>query len=348
MKTSFHRHHILRLLGAVPGTALPLAAPAARLAAPHYTLTASISLGAPTRWDYVTFDPATQRVYVAHGTQVTVVDTRRGAVIGSLAGIDGAHGIVPLPARGEVFADAGKAGTVIVFDATTYARRATIAAVGDADGMIFDPASDRVVVLGGNSAAAGFIDPGTDRLTATLGLGGSPEGVAVDGVGRMYVNIEDRDEIAVVDTRAPRVIARWKLRGCADPHGLAIDPAHRRLFVSCPAGRMAEVDIATGRQVGLVPIEIGTDGAGFDPVHGVALSSDGDGTLGIVADDGRGLGTVATEAGARTMAVDPKNGRVFVVTATVKGVAPARKPGGRKRFVFVPGTVRLLVYTPRG
>lgn len=254
---------------------------------------------------------------------------------------------MPLPALGKVFADAGEAGTVVVYDAKTLAPRASIKAVGDADGMVFDPASDRVVVLGGDSAAAGFIDPTTDRLAAVLPLGGAPEGAVVDGAGRMYVNIASRDEIAVVDTRGPRVIADWPLHGCADPHGLAIDPAHRRLFVSCPAGKMALVAIAAGRQTGLVPIGTGTDGAGFDPVHDVALSSDGDGTLGIVSDDGAELGTVPTEKGARTMAVDPATGRVFLVTATVAGEIPPRRPAGRARFAFVPGTVRLLVYAPR-
>jgi DNA-binding beta-propeller fold protein YncE len=161
----------------------------------------------------------------------------------------------------------------------------------------------------------------------------------------MYVNISDRNEIAVVDTRTPRVVADWKLTGCSDPHGMAMDPAGQKLFVSCPMGHMAIVSIPSGRQIGLVRIGKGTDTAAFDPARDVALSSDGDGTLGVVADSGVALGEVPTEQGARTMAVDPATGRVFLVTASV---AHATRPAksGAPHFAFVPGTVRLLVYAP--
>jgi DNA-binding beta-propeller fold protein YncE len=326
------------------GAGSALAAPTAS-AVPHYTLQASIPLGGPDMWDYVVFDPVDQRVYVAHGTGVTVIDASTDKVIGTLGGIDGAHGIVPMPKLGKIFADSGKTGTVIVYDDKTLAPITTIKAVGGADGMNYDPASGRVVVMGGDSASVGFINPMTDQLTATVPLGGSPEASAVDGAGKMYVNIADRNEIAVVDTRTPRVLADWKLTGCSDPHGMAIDPSHKKLFVSCPAGHMAVVSIARGRQIGLARIGRGTDTAAFDAVHDIALSSDGDGTLGIVSDRGAALGDAPTEKGARTMAVDPATGRVFMVTATVDHAVKPKK-NGAPRFVFVPGTVRLLVYTP--
>ncbi len=328
---------------------LAVALPAAR-AEPAYELTASVPLGAPDRWDYVVFDPAMQRLYVAHGNAVTVVDAATLAIAGQLGGLDGAHGAAPVPALGKVFADSGKDGTVIDFDAKSFAPLATIKVVGDADGMIYDAASDQVVVLGGDSGAAGFIDPRTDQLTATLPLGGSPEGVAVDGGGKMFVALADRDQVAVVDTRARRVLARWDLPGCRDPHGLAMDSASARLFVSCPAGQMAVIDAGNGSETALLPIGKGTDSATFDPSHHLALSGDGDGTLGIVAEttDGvRSLGTAPTMPGARTIAVDPRTGRVFTVTATVAGTEPAKTPGGRPRSTFVPGTLRLLVYTPK-
>ena len=337
----------IHLLGAA--LCLALACTAAR-AGPAYTLTASLPLGAPDRWDYVVFDPATQRVYVAHGNAVTVVDAASLAIAGSLEGLDGAHGTAPVPALGKVFADSGKQGTVVDFDARTFAPLATIKAVGDADGMIYDAASSQVVVLGGEAGEAGFIDPHTDQLTATLALGGSPEGAAVDGAGKMFVALADRDQVAVVDTRARRVLARWDLPGCHDPHGVAMDPAAARVFVSCPAGQMAVMDAGDGREVALLAIGQGSDSAGFDPSHHVALSSNGDGTLGIVAETAAGLRAldpVATLPGARTMAVDPATGRVFVVTATATGMETAATPGRRPRLAFAPGTLRLLVYTPQ-
>ncbi len=343
-----------RIIGRLCGAILLLAvAVPAGATQPIYKLTASVPLGIPDRWDYVVFDPSTQRIYVAHQDAVTVVNAATLTIAGHLAGLDGAHGTAPVPALGpalgKVFADSGKTGTVTDYDATTFAPHATIKAVGDADGMIYDPASGQVVVVGGDSAAAGFIDPRTDRLTATLALGGSPEGVAVDGRGKMFIALADHDEVAAVDTRARRILARWKLSGCHDPHGLAMDPASNRLFVSCPAGQMAVVDAASGHQTALFPIGKGSDSAAFDPSHHVALSGDGDGTIGIVAETKDGVhsrGTVSTQPGARTLAVDPATGRVFAVTATVAGSVPPKVAGGRARLTFIAGTLRLLVYTP--
>ncbi|MBV9750412.1 MAG: YncE family protein [Acetobacteraceae bacterium] len=340
-----------RLCGAALCLVLGSQAVRAAAVAPSYTLTATVPLGAPDRWDYVVFDPATQRIYVAHGTAVTVVDATTLAVAGSLGGLDGAHGTAPVPALGKVFADSGKTGTVTVYDASTLTPRATIKAVGDADAMIYDAASQQVIVVGGDSASAGFIDPRTDQLTATLPLDGSPEGVTVDGRGKLFVNLADRDEIAVVETATRRIVARWALPGCRAPHGLALDPVTARLFASCPAGQMAVVDADDGREIALLPIGKGTDSAAFDPARRLALSADGDGTIGLVAETpsggARALGTVPTTPGARTMAIDPATGRLFIAAATVAGVEAPRKPGARPHLTFVPGTLRLLVYTPQ-
>lgn len=344
-----------RALGWLCGTAafLALAGPAARAepAAPPYALSASVALGAPDRWDYVVFDPATQRIYVAHGSAVTVVDAASLTIIGQLRGLSGAHGIAPVPTLGKVFADSGETGTVTDYDARTLAPRTTIKAVGDADGMIYDPASGDVIVLGGDSALAGFIDPRTDQLTATLPLGGSPEGVVVDSDGKMFVELANRDEIAVVDTAAHRVLARWPLPGCHAPHGLAMDLSSSRLFASCPGGKMAVIDARSGQETALLPIGMGTDSAAFDPARRLALSADGDGTLGLVTETASGvraLDTMATLPGARTMAIDPATGRLFLAAATVARIETSKVPGARPRLTFVPGTLRLLVYTPAG
>ncbi len=341
-----------RFVACLCGAALFLALTAAARAEaePAYRLTASVPLGAPDRWDYVVFDGATQRLYVAHGDAVTVISAASLTVVGQLGGLDGAHGTAAVPALGRVFADSGKTGTVIDYDAKTFAPLATIKAVGDADGMIYDDASRQVVVLGGDAAAAGFIDPRTDTLVATLALGGSPEGVAVAGGGTWGAGGAPRAAGPGGATNARRVLRRWPLSGCHDPHGVALDAASARLFVSCPAGQMAVLDTGDGRQAALLPIGKGTDSAAFDPSRHLALSSDGDGTLGMVAEtaDGvRALATMPTVPGARTMAVDPATGRVFLATATVAGLQPPKTPGARPRFTFVPGTLRLLVYTPQ-
>lgn len=142
-------------------------------AAPAYTLTASVPLGSPESWDYVAFDPARQQAYIAHGDSITIVDTARLAVAGELSGLNGAHGVAPVPALGKVFAGSGRSGTVTEFDAKTFAGGPTIKAVDDPDGMISDPATRQVVGFGGGGSA-GFIDPATDKLITVLPLGGKP------------------------------------------------------------------------------------------------------------------------------------------------------------------------------
>lgn len=145
------------------GAGSALAAPTASVT-PHYTLKASIPLGGPDKWDYVVFDSVNQRVYASHGTGVTVIDANKNAVIGTLGGIAGSHGIVPMPKLGKIFADAGQTGTVIVYDDKTLAPITTIPAVGDADGMNYDPASGQVVVLGGDFRVGRLHQP-RDRST---------------------------------------------------------------------------------------------------------------------------------------------------------------------------------------
>ncbi|HQT78801.1 MAG TPA: YncE family protein [Rhodopila sp.] len=338
--------HLTRRLCAIAALSIP--AITSVHAAPAYTLTASVPLGGPERWDYVAFDPATQRVYVAHGDNITVVDAARLTVAGQLSELQGAHGVAPVPDLGKVFADSGRTGTVTEFDAKTLASHTTIKAVDDADGMLYDPATHQVVVLGGG-ATAGFIDPATDNLISVLPLGGKPEGAASDTKGHLYVALADREEVAVIDMTAHQVGARLPLHGCHKPHGVALDATANRLFVSCPEGKMAVLDTANGKQVALLPIGKFTDAAVFDATRHVALSANADGTLGVVAETPSGvrsIGNMKTTPGARTLAIDPATGRLFIVAATVVKTGAPRKPGGRPELTFAPGSLHLLVYAP--
>lgn len=335
--------------GAMMGIALATGNPGAAAPAPTYTLAKTVPLGAPDHWDYVIFSPSHGRVYAAHGSEVTVLDGATGQILGELTGLEDSHGVAPVPSAGRVYADSGKNHMIYAYDAKTFDRINNGApVVADADGMTYVPQTDEVIVVGGDAKAATAIKGTTGSVLATIRLDGKPEGVDRGAGGLVYVAIEDKRLINRVDTKTNTVTARWPIPSCAKPHGMAVDRAHKRLFVSCENGIMLAVDSHDGKVLARLPIGKHSDSAAFDPHTQRAISSNGDGTLSVVQETPAGafvdLGTVATEPGARTMAVDPATGRIFTMTAAVAQGPSAATSGGRRRFK--PGTLHMLFYDP--
>lgn len=334
------------------GMALAVALAAGAAAAdPVYTLAKVVPLGAPDRWDYLFFDPSAKRVYVSHGDEVTVVDGESGAVIGALGDQPGSHGVTVIPALKRGFADSAKNKTVTIFDSASLKPLGTAPAGDDADGVAYDAATARVFVANGGAQALTVIDGATGKLLATVALGGEPEFLVGDGMGRIYVNMASTREIVAVDAKTLKVAQRFAISDCERPHGLAIDVANARLFSSCVNQKLMVVDAASGRIVATLPIGKGTDAAAFDPARKRIYSANGvDGTLSVIAeksaDDYALLGNVPTVKGARTMTLDPETGRVYVVAAEIDHVDPPKEPGGRPHAVFKPGTVKLYFYDP--
>ena len=325
-----------------------LLASGASQAAPAYAVTKSILLGAPDRWDYVSFDAASHRVLVAHSDHTDVIDAGTGAILGKLAGLAGAHGQVS-SADGTIWADSGKTAQVTAFDPKSFGAEKSLPAGEDADGVVADPSGKLVIVLDGDAQKATVIDAASRSVRSTIPLGGSPEFAAADNAGHLYVNIASTREVASVDLAAGRVAARYSVPDCLSPHGLAIDGAIRRLFVSCANARLQVLDADSGHVLQGFPIGHGTDAAAFDPVRRIVFSSNGDGTLSMFHEDTSGrltsLGDVKTQEGARTMAVDPASGRVFLVTAELDGAQPPPE-GGRVHYKFKPGSVKLMFLDP--
>jgi len=313
-------------------------------AQPLYQLTQTIPLGGATKWDYLHVDPATNRLFVSHATEVTVVDIQAGKVIGQLANLPGSHGIAVDPATGDIWADSAQRRLAVAFDPNTFAPLASVPVVLDADGMAYDPASKQIFNTGGDGMAITPINPATRGAAPDIALGGSPEFLAADGAGSLYDNIEDLSQIVRIDTRSDKIIARWKLTTCTHPKGMAVDGPGRLVFASCANGVMVVLNADTGALLATLPIGKGTDAAAFDPVRHLAFASAGDGTLTVVAETPAPhvLGVVRTARGARTMAVDPVSGDVFVVTADVAGTVP----GEPTHFNYVPGSLHVLVYVP--
>lgn len=321
------------------------AAPAPQQAGCH--ITKVVPLGAPDRWDYVTFDPDSHRVYVAHGDRVSVIDGRSGAILGAVEGMPGGtHGIAISHATGEGYTDDGKAGEAVAFDLKSFKVLKRIKAETDADGIVFDPTSGHLFVIDGDSGKLTVIYPKTDAVVATVEGGGGLEfGVTGDN-GKLYVDGVEKHEIVRVDTISNVADAHWTMPTCVKPHGLAIDHAHHRLFASCSNKVMVVMNADNGAVIATLPIGGGTDFASFDPKRNVAYSSNRDGTLSVIAekspDDFISLPAIPTQIGARTMAIDPQTGRIYLVTAEMTVNKAARPDDLRRRYTIKPGSVRLL------
>lgn len=321
------------------------AAPAA-----SYVLEKSIPLGAGERWDYVTYDPVDDRAYVAHGDHVTVVDVAKGAAIGDIGPFPGGtHGIAVSHASGHGYTDDGKAGTVGVFDLKTLKVIKTIPAAPDADGIVLDPSSGHVFVIEGDSGSIGVIDPMTDTPITTIKVGAGLEAGSADGKGHLYVDGADQHDIVAIDTKTNAVTAHYPMAACERPHGNAVDAEARHVFASCANKVLVEVDADKGTTLATAPIGAYSDGAAFDATRKRVLSSNGEGTVTVVAEKGEALepaDDVKTVPSARTIAIDPNTGRIFLPAADIASFEPPTKPGGRMHITFKPGSLKLLVYKP--
>ena len=316
-------------------------------AAPAYTLTKSTPLGLPDRWDYVVFDKATQRVYIAHSGKVAVLDARSGDLAGEVDGIaGGTHGTGISAATGQGFTDDGMNGLAVAFDLKTLKITKQIPADKDADAIATDAATGHIFVIEGDPGAISVIDPKTDAVAATIKVGEKMEYATSDDQGFVYVAGVEKSDLIKIDARTNAVVARWATPDCARPHGLAMDKAGRRLFMGCVNSLMLVVDADSGRVVAKLPIGKGSDAIAYDPKRKRVFSPNGvDGTITIYQqtspDTYQPLETLSTAVSGRTMAVDPATGRVYIAAAETD---PNPTPGGRPHAR--PGTTKVMIFDP--
>ncbi len=311
---------------------------------PLYKQVGKLEIGGEGGWDYITYDANSNRLFVGHSMEITVVDVASGKKPGSVPA-NGAHGVALVVDKNLGFSSNGRAGTVTVFDLKTLQPKAEIKVGENPDAIIYDHYSKKVVVMNGRSKDLMVIDPDSLKVIATVPLGGKLEFAAADP-SHVYVNVEDTGEIASVDSKTWKADQRWKLAGCEEPSGLAIDEKAHHLFSVCGNKKMVVVDAKNGQAVSTLDTGDGTDGAAFDPELGYAFASNGgDGTLTIVKAGKDGKYAVAdnvtTQRGARTIAVDPKSHKVFLPTAEFGPV-----PEGQRRPSIKPGSFVILVYAP--
>jgi YVTN family beta-propeller protein len=342
-------HTVILKLIAVATALLPAIATSQTM--PHYAVTKRVALGAPDRWDYVTFDAASHRVFVAHGDRITVVEARDGSIIGDVGGFSGGtHGIAISNTAGRGYTDDGRAGEAGSFDLKTLAPQRRIRAGDDADAVVIDSRSGHVFVVNGDSGTMTVIDPISDRAIATVDVGGKLEFAVSDGAGKLYVNGAERGEIVRLDTATNRIDARWPIPMCTKPHGLAIDAATHRLFSSCVNSVLVVVNADTGAVLATLPIGRGTDAAAFDPRRHLIFSSNGvDGTLSVIREEDAqtfiALESIPTAVTARTMSLDPESGRIFLVAGELAADAGSSGAAAQRKSI-VPGSLKLLFLDP--
>lgn len=313
-----------------------------------YHLLKKIEVGGEGGWDYLYADADAHRLYVSHSTKVVVIDTDQDTVVGEIPNTNGVHGIAVAEDLGKGFISDGRDNAVTIFDLKSLKIIDTVKAGKNPDAIIYDAATKRVFAFNGGTSDATVIEAETGKVAGTIALGGKPEFATADGKGKVFVNIEDKSEVAEIDSRSLAVKARWSLTPGEEPSGMAIDRKNHRLFVVCSNKKMIVLSDENGKIVADLPIGDGTDAAAFDPETKMAFSSNGEGNLTIVREDSADkfsvVENVTTQRGARTMTLDTRTHKIYLPTAQF-GPPPAptaERP--RPRPTIVPNSFVVLVF----
>jgi YVTN family beta-propeller protein len=317
----------------------------------QYQFLREIPIGGEGGWDILTVDQAAKRLYLAHATKVVVIDLGKDAVVGEIGDTPGVHAFVAVPDLQRGFSSNGKEAKASVVDLKTLQTTSKIDTGANPDAIVYEPNHREIYVFNHTGNSCTVIDPKNASVITTIQLDGSPEFAAVDErAERIYCNIEDKSEVAVIDTSKHEVIARWPLMPGEEPSGIALDAGHHRLFAGCHNKMMVMIDTETGKVIANVPIGAGVDGCEFDEATQLAFASCGDGTTTIAKAEApnklRVVQVLKTERGARTMALDRTTHRIYVPTAQF-APAPSPSPGSSPaRPSIVSNTLKLLVYAP--
>lgn len=314
----------------------------------NYHLEKRISLPGDEGWDYLAVDNAAQHLFVSHGSCVNVVDLLTDKPIAVIPDTKGVHGIALANDLKKAFISNGKENTVSVINSDTFQLIEKISLKSiKPDAILYDGFSHQVFVYNAKSNDATVIDANTDKVIKTIPLGGKPEFSVTNGKGLVYVNIEDRNEVKVIDTKTLDVIHTWSIAPGEEPSGLAIDTDTNRLFSVCGNKLMVVLDAVNGKIIQTLPIGDGCDGVVFDPARKLAFSSNGEGTITVVKEEGENsftvLETVRTQKSARTIALNQTTHQLYLSAADF-GPAPQPTPENPKpRPSLIPGSFVVLV-----
>ena len=295
------------------------------------------------KWDYIAVSPVSNNIYVSHATQVNILNKTTGDSVGVIPNTTGVHGIAFAPAFGKGYISNGRLNTVTVFDSKTNQELGQIKTGENPDAIFYDPFSKSIYVCDGHSKELTIIDPSNNQVIATVALGGKPETAVSDQAGKIYINIEDKNEIVVVNAKTYKVENHWPIGNGEGPSGLAIDRTTKRLFAGCDNKLVVVLSAMNGNVIKELPIGRGCDGVAFDPRTKTIFSANGeDGTLTVIkeksATDFTVVSNVPTKKGARTIALDEQTHKIYLPTADFqKTLSVTGRPD------MIPGTFQVLV-----
>lgn len=312
-----------------------------------YRVAKTFEIGGDGGWDYVNFDASSNRLYIARATRVMVVNVESGKLVGELPGTNGIHGVALVNKLGRGVTSNGKDNSATIFDLKTLQPVATVKTGEKPDAILYDKFSGFVLTFNAGSNSATVIDVEKAEAVATIALPGRPETGVSDGKGKVFLNLEDIAHIVVIDMKANKVVSNWKLEGCEEPTGLAMDKKNRLLFSGCHNQVMPILNADSGKQLATLPIGKGVDAVAFDPETQLAFSSNGEGTMTVVHEDSpdkfRVLESVQTQPGAKTMSLDPKSHNIYLVSAKYEPAPIATAETPRPKRKMIPDSFFVLV-----
>lgn len=278
-------------------------------------------------WDYLTVDGVNGRIFVSHGSVAQAIDIKTGNLAGTIPNTLGIHGIAIANDLNKGFTSNGRDSSVTIFNLKTFEVITKINVTGrNPDAIIYDAFSHKVFTFNGGSNNSTVIDANLNKVIGTVSLDGKPEFPATNGSGKIYVNIEDKSVINVINTATLKVEQHWPIAPGEEPSGLALDNQNHRLFSVCSNKLMVVTDAETGKVITTLPIGDRCDGVAFDPENKRAYASNGEGTITVVQEVSpnsfKVLETVLTQPGARTITIDKATHHLYLTTADYEA-APA-------------------------
>lgn len=291
-------------------------------------------------WDYVSVDPASNRLFVARGDGVATIDLATRVVTPQLVAATRTHAALVIPGTTIGIVTSTADGGVMLFDATTGKVTVDIKTGPKPDAATYDLATKSLLVMDNKDGSVTIVDPATGKKTGTIAIGGALEFAVTDNRGRLYVNVEDKNTLVTVDIKSRTIVRTTPLTGCDEPSGLALT-RNGVLISACSNGVAKTIDAKTGKPMADIAIGPHPDAVLYDATRDRAyVPSGGDGTLTVIDTHGhaaRKIASVATQKGARTGAVDPATGTVYLPAARYED------PVGDARPKVVPGSVEMLV-----
>lgn len=316
-------------------------------ASQNYSVVDTIKVGGEGGWDFLTVDDQASRLYLSHNTIVNVVDLKSKTVVGTIPDTKGVHGIAIAKDLNKGYVSNGKDSSVTIFDLKTLKTITKIAVTGKGpDAIMYDKFSHQVFVFNGKSSNATVIDAKENKVVGSIALDGKPEVCVTNDSGLVYVNLEDKSVVLVINAKQLKIEQKWPLAPGDGPTGLAIDKKNNRLFSGCGNHLMVVMDSRNGKVISTLPIGDHVDGVAFDPAVKCAFSSNGEGNITVVQevspDSFKVAETVQTQKGAKTITLNPQTHHLYL---SVADFGPAPQPSEdepKPRPKVIEGTFKVL------